>query len=117
MTVHGFSQLSAAEGITRLIHEKYGAFNTIICDNDRLERAKEVTDKLGADSVAYSEHKLNCRHRDNVNGIGQMCNGDETELRTKTGHNFHENVGRTQQVGGNLLLYGTAIDQYDFEFL
>ena len=46
-----FSQLSAAEGITSLIYKKYGAFNTIICDNDRLERANEVRDELRADVV------------------------------------------------------------------
>ena len=31
------------------------------------------------------------------------------------GHNVHENVGRTQQGGTSLLLYGPLIDQYNFE--
>ncbi len=32
-----------------------------------------------------------------------------------TGHNIHENVGRRQQGGTRLILYGTMIDHYDFE--
>jgi len=66
--------------------------------------------------VAYSEHKVNgCAHKDNANGFGQMFNGGETEIRTQVGHNVHKNVGRTQQGGTGLLLYGPLINQYDFE--
>ena len=82
-----------------------------------MEKAKEVIDEFGADIVAYSKHKINCRHTANVNGMGQMFNGDEAEIRTQTGHNYHGNIGRTQQGGTRLLLYGTLIDQYDFKSL
>ena len=34
--------------------------------------------ELEADEVAYSEHKVNCAHKDNVNGFGQMFNGGKT---------------------------------------
>jgi hypothetical protein len=44
-----------------------------------------------------------------------MFNGGEAEIRTQTGHNRHNNVGRMQQGGTSLLLCGQLIDQYDFE--
>ena len=47
--------------------------------------------------------------------MGQMFNGGEAEIKTQTGFNCHENVGRAQQGGTSLLLYGQLIDQYDFE--
>ena len=52
-----------------------------------------------------------------VNGMGQMFIGGKYEIRTQTGHNCHENAGRTQHGDTSLLLYGTLIDQYDFEVL
>ena len=68
-------------------------------------------DELEADVVAYSEHKINSVHNDNVNGVGQTFNGGEAEMQTQTGHNQHKNVGRMQQGGTSLLLYGQLIHQ------
>ena len=65
--------------------------------------------------MVHAEHKVNCAHKDNVNGFGQMFNGGEVGIRTQVGHNVHENVCRTQQGGTSLLLYGPLIDQYDFK--
>jgi len=47
--------------------------------------------------------------------MGQMFNGGDAEFRTQTGHNVHENVGKMQQGGTILLLFGPLIDQYNFE--
>ena len=73
-----------------------------------------MIDEVGADIVAYSEHKINYRHKDNIIGMCQVFNGGEAEIRTQTGHNCHENVGRTHRGGTSLLLYGTLINQYNF---
>ena len=115
LNVHGIAPGAKPEGVTRLIYENPDGFNTRISGNEKLEKAKELIDELEADVVAYSEHKINSAHKDNVNGMGQMFNGGEAEIRTQTGHNRHENVGRRQQGGTSLLLYGQLIDQYDFE--
>ena len=45
--------------------------------------------------------------------MDHMFNGDKTVIRTQMGHNCHENVGRRQQDGTSLLLYGALIGQYD----
>ena len=115
LTVHGVAPGPKPEGVTRLIYENPDGFNTRISGNEKLDKAKEVIDELEAYAVAYAEHKINCAHKDNVNGMGQMFNGGEAEIRTQTGHNVHEDVGRTQQGGTSLLLFGSLIDQYDFE--
>ena len=57
-------------------------------------RAKELIGELEADAVAYSEHKINCAHKDNFNGMAYMFNGREAKIRTQTGHNKYLNIGR-----------------------
>ena len=115
LTVHGTAPGPKPEGVTRLIYENPDGFNTRISGNEKLDKAKELIDELEADVVAYAEHRINCAHKDNVNGMGQMFNGGEAEIRTQTGHNKHLNIGRQQQGGTSLLLFGPLIDQYDFE--
>ena len=115
LNIHGIAPGPKPEGVTQLIYENPDGFNTRISNNDKLEKAKEIIDELEADIAAFSEHKINPSHKENVNGMSQMFNGGEAEIRTVTGHNVHENVGRTQQGGTSLLLFGSLIDQYDFE--
>ena len=63
-----------------------------------------------------NEHRMNCSHKDNRNGLCQMFNGGECEIRSVAGHNVHEKkCGRVQQGGTGILLYGYLIDQYNFE--
>ena len=115
LTIHGMAPGPKPEEVTRLIYENPDGFNTRINGNEKLDKAKELIDELEADVAAYSEHRINCGHKDNINGMGQMFNGGEAEIRTQTGHNKHENVGRQQQGGTSLLLFGSLIDQYNFE--
>ena len=115
LNIHGIAPGPKPEGVTRLLYENPDGLNTRMCGNEKLDKAKELIDELEADIVAYAEHKINPAHKTNVNGLGQMFNGGEAEIRTQTGHNVHENIGRTQQGGTALLLYGGLIDQYDFE--
>ena len=45
-----------------------------------------------------------------------MFNGGEAEIRSVVGHNTHEEGGgKVQQGGTSMMLYGTLIEQYDFE--
>ena len=115
LNVHGIAPGPKPEGVTRLLYENPDGFNTRIGGNEKLGKAKELIDELEADIVAYSEHQINAAHKENVNGMIQMFNGGEAEIRTITGHNVHENVARRQQGGTSLLLYGDLIDYYDFE--
>jgi hypothetical protein len=78
-----------------------------------VERAREIHDKLEVDLVAYCEHKLNMQHRKNGNGFNQLSKGGEPAVQSVVAHNIHENIGRTQQGGTSLLLFGHLTEQLD----
>jgi hypothetical protein len=54
LKVHGSAPKSKGEGITRLIYENVNGLNNRLCDNEDLEKAKEIHDHLEADIVAYN---------------------------------------------------------------
>ena len=68
--MHGIVSGPTPEGATRLIYDNPDDSNTRTSGNEKLEKAKELIDKLEADVVAYLEHRINSAHNDNVNGIG-----------------------------------------------
>jgi hypothetical protein len=63
----------------------------------------------------YCDHKLNLRHRKNINGFSQLFRGGEAAIQTIAAHNVHENLGQIQQGGTSLLLLGHLTEQLDFE--
>jgi len=93
LQVHGVSTGKKDEGITRVVYENGNGCSTKIQSNEKLEKAKEIIDELEAEIVAYSEHRINCKHRSNKNGMSQMFQGGEAEIRSVVAHNVHENVG------------------------
>ena len=115
MRVHGVAPGVKPEGCSRLVYENTDGLRNNISGNDKLDKAKEVIDELQADIVAINEHKLNLKHKRNKNGLSQMFNGGETDIRTVAGHNVHENVGKVQQGGTGLLLYGPLCQQLQFD--
>ena len=44
-----------------------------------------------------------------------MFNGGETDLRAIVSHNVHEPVGKYQEGGTAMLIYGNLLQQYDTE--
>ena len=49
--------------------ENINGVSTNISDNEKLDKAKEIIDELEADLVLHTEHKVNCKHKDNRNGF------------------------------------------------
>ena len=115
LRVHGVAPGKKSEGTTRLIMENPNGFNTIIKNNVKLEKARELNDELEADIVVYPEHRINCRHKENKNGMSQMFRGGEADIRAVVGHNVHENVSKAQEGVVASLLFGPLIEQYNFE--
>ena len=78
--------------------------------NDKLDKAKELIDDLEADVVAYNEHKINFSHKLNRNGMSQMFNGGECEVRSVAVHSMHKKGdSRLQEGGTSMLLFGALI--------
>ena len=116
LEVHGVAPEKKAEGASRLIYENMDGLNNRIPNNEKLEKATEIIDDLEADLVAYSEHKMRIGHKLNRNGMSQMFNGGESEVRSVVSSNVHEKGGgRTHQGETSMLMFGSLIDQYDFE--
>ena len=67
LKVHGVAPRKKGEGVTIVIYKNPNGFNSQITHNEKLEKAKEIIDDLEADVVAYSERRLNCKHKDNRN--------------------------------------------------
>ena len=49
--VVGTNKQSKKEGITRLIYENLNGINSRLSDNEKLEKARQIIDELGADGM------------------------------------------------------------------
>ena len=65
--------------------------------------------------AAYCEHQLNMHHKKNVNGFNQLFKGGEAAVQSVVAHNVHENIGRIQQGGTSMLLFGHLTEQLDYD--
>ncbi len=72
LKVHGVAPQSKGEGVIRLIYKNVNGLSNKLCNNKKVEKAKEIDDELEVDIVAYNEHWLNMRDRRNVNGFNQL---------------------------------------------
>ncbi len=114
LQVHGFALPKKAEGMVRLIYKNVNGFSNRLCGNGKVEWARQIHDKLKVDMVAYCEHQLNMRHKKNCNGFNQLFKGGEAAIQLVVAHNVHKNVGRIQQGGTSLLLFGHLTEQLDY---
>jgi len=55
------------------------------------------------------------KHKKNCNGFNQLFKGGEAAVQSVVAHNVHENIGRTQQGGTSLLLFGHLTEQLDHD--
>ena len=92
LQVHRFAPPKKADGTVCLIYENVNGINTWLCKNEKVERMKELHDELEIDVAAYCEHKINYRHKTNINGFNQLFKGGEAAIQSITAHNVQENV-------------------------
>jgi hypothetical protein len=72
LQIHGVAPASKPEKVTRLIYENANGISNKMCNNDKVEKAKEIIDDLEADIIVYNEHRLNMQNWQNVNGFSQL---------------------------------------------
>ena len=80
--------------MTRVIYENLNGFNSQITCNEKTEKVKEIIDELEGGVVAYSEHRLTCKHMDKRDRFLNIFRGGEADIRSIAAHNVHENVGK-----------------------
>ena len=106
LQVHGYAPPKKAEGTIRLIYENVNGLQNQLSGNEKVNQAKEIHDELEVNIEAYCKHQLNMKHNKNCNGFNQLFKGGEVSVQLVVAHNVHENIGRTQQGGTSLLLFG-----------
>jgi len=115
LQVHGVLPERMEEGITRLIYENANGIPNRLNGNDKLDKAKDLINELGANVVAYNEHHQNLQHKDNRNRWSQLFRGGEVDICSVAAHNVHEAdcIGRLQEGGTGLLLFGPITEYLD----
>jgi hypothetical protein len=81
--------------------------------NDKVERMRELHDKLETDIAAYCKHKIIKKRKKNVNGFNQLFKRGEAAIHSIVAHNVHENVGKIQQGGTSLVMFGHLMQQIE----
>ncbi len=116
LEVHGVPPGWKGEGITRIIYENLnGLQSTLLSKNEKLEKTRWVIKDLQADIVCYNEYRQNLWHQLNRNGFRQMFNGGETKLQAIELNSVHKEVGKFQEGGTAMMMYGNLIQQFDPE--
>jgi hypothetical protein len=111
LNVHRVAPAMKGEGIICLIYENANGFSNRLSDNNKIDKAKEIHDKLNVNIVAYCEHRLNVRNKHNINGFNQLFKGGKAAIQSVVAHNTHENIGCVQEGGTSLLLFGALTEQ------
>jgi hypothetical protein len=110
LKIHGTTPKSKGEGVTRLIYENVNGLSNRLSNNEKVEWAKEIHDTLEVDIVAYNEHRLNMSHKLNIIRFNQLFRGGEAAIQSVVAHNVHKNIGRVQEGGTSLIMYGPLTD-------
>jgi hypothetical protein len=110
LQIHGAAPAKKAEGVIRLIYEKFNGISNKLSNNEKVEKAKEIIDDLEVDIVAYNEYRLNMQDRHNVNGFNQLFKGGKEEIQSVVAHNIHENFGKVQEGGTSLMAIGPLME-------
>ena len=113
--MHGVLPGNKEEGITRLLYENTNGIHNRLGGNEKLNKAKDLINELGADVMAYNEHRQNLRHKENRNCRSQLFRGGGADVRSVVAHNVHEadQISRVQEGGTGLLMFGPLTEYLD----
>jgi hypothetical protein len=110
LQIHGVAPASKPEGVIRLIYENTNGISNKLCNNQKVEKAKEVHDKLEVDIAAYNKHRLNMQDQRNVNGFNQLFKGGKADIWSVVAHNVHKDLGCMQEGGTILMAFGNITE-------
>ena len=113
LEVHGTPPGSKPAGVCRILYENANGIDCRQMMHPKIVKARRLHDELEADVVAYNEHRLNLKHKDNRIGFSQLFYGGEADIRSVAAHNTHENVGRVQEGGTAMMVFGPMTQHVD----
>ncbi len=86
LQVHGVLPGRKDNGIIRLLYENANGIPNRLGGNEKLDKAKELIDELGANVVAYNEHCHNLHHKNNRNGWNSSSGGGGNRMYDQSSH-------------------------------
>jgi hypothetical protein len=111
LKVDGVAPASKGEGISSMIYENENGISNKLSDNENVEKAKEIHDRLEVNIATYCKHRLNMSNRHNINGFNQLFKGGKEAVQSVVAYNIQRNIGRMQENGTSLLLFGALREQ------
>ncbi len=117
LQTHGTAPNTKQAGIFRMLCENANGFNNRISGNHKIAKALDIKDDLDIDCLMYCEHRLNLRHKSNVNDFKQMFQR-EIACTAVAAHNVHEwkQAGRVQEGGTGAICFGEAVGGVRFPY-
>ena len=109
LQTQGMAPNSKQDGIFRIMCENANGFNNRISGNQKVAKALDIKEELNIDCLLYCKHRLNLRHKDNINDFKQMFQR-EIACTAIAAHNIHEwqQAGRVQEGGTGAVCFGDA---------
>jgi hypothetical protein len=89
LQVHGVLPGCKVEGITWLLYKNANGLSNRMSGKNKLSKCRGFIDELGADIVAFYEHRQNLQHINNRNGWNQLFKGGEVDVCLVVAHNVH----------------------------
>ena len=80
LEIHGTYPGTKPEGIYRILYENATGIDCRTLHHPKVAKARRIHNMLEADIVAYNEHRLNLRHKDNKIGFNQLFYGGESDI-------------------------------------
>ncbi len=93
LKVHGVAPSSKLEGITRLLKKNANGIQCKWSNNWKVEKVRELHDKLEVDIIAYNQHRLNMKHKSNSISFSKLFGGGEADVCLIVAHNVNKNIG------------------------
>ncbi len=115
LQIHGVAPASKPEGVIQLIYENVNGISNKLGNNEKVEKAKEIHDKLEVNIVTYNKHRLNMQDRRIVNGFNQLLKGGKATIQSVVVHNLHEEFGRVQEGGTSLMAFGAITEHLVYD--
>jgi hypothetical protein len=106
---HGIAPNSKQAEIFRVLCKNANGFNNRISGNQKVAKALDIKDVFDVDCLLYCEHRLNLRHKSNVNDFKQMFQR-MIACTAIASHDIHEwqQAGRVQEGGTGTICFGDA---------
>ena len=115
LQTHGTPPGSKPDGVCRILYENMNGLDCRHLQTRKVVKARRLHDELEADIVAYNEHRVNLKHKDNQNGFKQLFQGGESDIKALGAHNVHENIGRIQEGGTAMVAFGPLTQHIDLQ--